>query len=170
MANKGNKRVLEVNKKVLANHFYPLVGINLFYILVRIFYFYDSFFFWDGVAFLFLAFVEFFCYKALADMATPEFAADGELLGAGMDLTFGGIAEYYKDVIYVTLFVQVGSIYSSRFLLFWLLIPIFALYKLWVGIIAPWIFAPAPEPMDEETKKKLEKKEKKANRVKYVSR
>ena len=37
------------------------------------------------------------------------------------------------------------SLLSDYFWYGWLIIPGFALYKLWSGIIAPWIFAPAAE-------------------------
>eukprot|EP00128_Syssomonas_multiformis_P011979 Colp12_sorted_trinity150504_noHs@10112 len=169
MANKGNKKTLETNKRILSQHLNAILGVNVFYVLVRIAWFYDSFGFWQWVLFALSTLAYWGCYGLLASAARPTFSESGELLDGGHDLSVGGLTEYYKDILYVTMFTQVCSTYSDNFWFLWLVVPAFAGFKLWTGVIAPWIFAPAPEegPMDEKTRKKLEKKEKKMNKIRY---
>jgi hypothetical protein len=55
---------------------------------------------------------------------------------------------------------QLMSLISTYFYLLPIVIPIFAFYKLWVNVLGPWFFAPAPEEGDEKnlnTQKKREK-------------
>ena len=49
-------------------------------------------------------------------------------------------------MLYVTMFVQLGSGFvSDWFWLFYLIPPAIGLYYLWTGIIYPWISRPDPE-------------------------
>lgn len=78
--------------------------------------------------------------------ATPSFSESGALTSAGTDLNMeGGVTDYFKDLIIVTCAVMVTSLISDYFWFGWLIIPLFALVKLWTTVISPWIFAPAPE-------------------------
>ncbi|XP_063683928.1 transmembrane protein 208-like [Bolinopsis microptera] len=64
----------------------------------------------------------------------------------GTDLNMdGGVTDYFKDIIIVTCVVMILSLISDYFWYGWLIIPGFALVKLWTSVISPWIFAPAPE-------------------------
>lgn len=47
---------------------------------------------------------------------------------------------------------------------FQLQIPVFAGYKLWVGVLAPWFFAPAPED-DGDDDKKSKKRDRRMRRM-----
>lgn len=86
------------------------------------------------------------CYRYMEAAAKPSYSASGALVSGGTDLDMeGGMSDYFKDIIMVTCTVVLLSLVSDYFWYLWLIIPGFALYKLWSGIIAPWIFAPAPE-------------------------
>ena len=106
------------------------------------------------------------CYKFLSMMATPIFSETGALIDAGSDLNCeSGTAEYIKDIVIVTLIVTLLGLLSSYFWLFWLVVPIYAFYKLWVNILAPWFFQEPPPEVDEKKAKKIERKQ---QRRKYL--
>lgn len=87
----------------------------------------------------------------------------------GIDLNLkGGFADYIKDLIITTTFCASTSAYSNVFWLLWLWLPAFYTYKIWVSMIAPWIFAPAPEELAPEvSEKKRKKMERKMARAGY---
>jgi hypothetical protein len=58
----------------------------------------------------------------------------------------GGLADHVKDLIILTAGSQALSLVSTWLWLLLLLAPLRALYKLWTGVIGPWIFAPGEEP------------------------
>ncbi|EIE24030.1 DUF788-domain-containing protein [Coccomyxa subellipsoidea C-169] len=111
------------------------------------------------------------CYSGIASMAEPTYGANGELLDGGSDLNMGGLCTYYHDLIYLAAIVQIGTIFSSRFWMAFLVVPLYAAYQLWVNIVKPYFLAPRPQSVaQEETpaeKKKREKLERKQNRVRY---
>ena len=78
----------------------------------------------------------------------------------------GGLAEHLKDMIILTALSQAFSIITSWFWLLLLLAPARAALMLWTNVIAPWIFAPAPEEDDISDKKraKMDRKMKRAMR------
>ena len=55
---------------------------------------------------------------------------------------------------------------SDYFFLLLLLAPLQAFWILWKNVIAPWIFAEAPEP-DEADLKRQSKKERRQQKIKY---
>lgn len=86
----------------------------------------------------------------------------------GIDLNLeGGFADYMKDTIITTSICTGLSVISRGFWALWLWLPGFAVYKIWVTFIAPWIFAPAPEEDTEMAEKKRKKKERKLARAGY---
>lgn len=86
----------------------------------------------------------------------------------GIDLNLeGGFADYMKDTIITTSICTGLSVISRGFWALWLWLPGFAIYKIWVTVVAPWIFAPAPEEDTEMNEKKRRKKERKMARAGY---
>ncbi|KAK6051196.1 hypothetical protein COOONC_11298 [Cooperia oncophora] len=67
--------------------------------------------------------------------------------------------EYCKDTIIVTVFVQVLALYSSFAYLILLVIPAAAVYKVFFGVILPWITAPSGDSNEEMDDKKMRKRE-----------
>lgn len=91
------------------------------------------------------------------------------VIDGGIDLNMkGGFADHIKDVIITTAICTCLSAFSNWFWVLWLLVPAYFSYKIWVGMIAPWIFAPPPdEPAPELADKKRKKMERKMARAGY---
>ncbi|GLJ28607.1 hypothetical protein SUGI_0563740 [Cryptomeria japonica] len=140
---------------------------NVVYILVRMLIFHSSFTWkhWIGLAVTSAAYA--LPYLQLSSMAQPSYEENGDLLDGGFDLSTGGICGYLHDVIYITSFVQLGSIISAKFWYAYLVIPAFAAYKLY-DISKGWFQSSAEEPEDEKSRRKREKMERKASRPKFV--
>lgn len=108
-------------------------------------------------------------YDQLAGMAKATYDDSGELIDGGFDMNGGGLCSYLHDVLYITIFVQLASIISDKFWLVYLVIPIFALYKLWQLVLYPFFFQSSVEDVeDEKAKRKREKMERKAGRTKFL--
>lgn len=97
-------------------------------------------------------------------MAKPVFSGPSKtVVDGGIDLNLkAGFADNLKDLIITTAFCTGCSIFSNYFWLVWLWLPIYYCYKIWVSVIAPWIFEPAPEEaapeIAEKKRKKMERK------------
>lgn len=111
------------------------------------------------------------CYRGIAAMARPAYGPNGELVDGGADLSLGGTLEYLHDVLYVTAFVHTMTLVSDWFWMVYLVIPTYASYLLWIGVVKPYVFAPGPEETSDSRAdaKKKAKMEKKASRVKYMN-
>ncbi|CAK5121997.1 unnamed protein product [Meloidogyne enterolobii] len=92
-----------------------------------------------------------------------------QIVDAGLDLNdpqaFG---EYCKDVVILSVLVQILSLFSAYFYLLLLILPMFGFYKLWTKLLGPWFFAPAPE-IDENTDGK-KKRDKRREKTVYLRR
>ena len=82
----------------------------------------------------------------LSRAASPKYAPlekGGQLLSGGADLSQEGVTEYTWDMLYVTMFVQLGTGFvSDLFWLIYLIPPSVAFYFLWTKVIYPWISKP----------------------------
>ncbi|XP_052061696.1 transmembrane protein 208-like [Mytilus californianus] len=144
---KGLKQIEEENASTLKFYLYIILGVNVTYFILQCFLFWDSF--TGGIITLsvFAVALNFGCYQFMSHMA-----------GSKIDLNMSeGMSEHAKDILLYTCIVQSLSIISNYFWLIWLVIPGRAFYLLWVNILGPWFFAPAPE-QDEKKQKKLERK------------
>ncbi|XP_062621495.1 transmembrane protein 208-like [Saccostrea cucullata] len=155
---KGAKQIVEENKATLQFYQYVIGGVNVAFFLVQYFLFWE--FFTAFYVFLWLSAVA-VClgsYQFMASMGRAKYSTDGALLDSGIDLNMeSGMAEHAKDLLLLTSIVMCLSLLSNFFWILWLLAPIRAFYMLWVNILAPWIFAPAPE-VDEKKQKKMERR------------
>ncbi|EKM59452.1 uncharacterized protein PHACADRAFT_249951 [Phanerochaete carnosa HHB-10118-sp] len=96
----------------------------------------------------------------------------GTLISSGEDLAHPGILEWCFDVIYITWACQVGSgLFGTWVWWLYLIIPGYAVYKLWGSVISPILLGrggsspveaenPAPQP----TSKRQEKLKKRSER------
>lgn len=168
MANQGAKKRKEENARHMANLRRLIIACNAIYILVRMLIFLSSFTWKHWIGLIVTSAVYFIPYNQLAKMANPSYGDDGELLDGGFDMSTGGICGYLHDVIYITSFVQIMSILSGKFWYTYLVIPAFGVYKC-SGLIRGFLSQGSEdEPEDDKTRKKREKMEKKASRVKFV--
>ncbi|KAL3245761.1 hypothetical protein MRX96_058287 [Rhipicephalus microplus] len=69
-----------------------------------------------------------------------------------------GMGEHLKDLIILTACIQTLSLASTYVWYLWLVAPAYAFYLLWVNVLAPWVFQPAPPEVDDKKQKKLERK------------
>ena len=71
-----------------------------------------------------------------------------------------GLAEHVKDAIILTAIAQILSLLSNYFWLALSFAPLRLFWMAWKSIIAPWLFAPAPEKeeIDEKKQRKLDRK------------
>lgn len=142
-ARKGEKEILAGNSKTLVFYKRMISGTLILYAVVR---WLQGFSTMHIVLSLISGLGLSLCYSYMQAAAKPSYSASGALVNGGTDLDMeGGMSDYFKDIIMVTCSVVMLSLLSDYFWYGWLIIPGFALYKLWSGIIAPWIFAPAAE-------------------------
>ena len=101
------------------------------------------------------------CYFMLSRAASPKYAPlekGGGLVSGGADLGQAGVIEYTWDILYVTIFVQLGTGFLSDWLwLVYTIPPCIGFYYLWTMVIYPWISKPdEPEGLAQpEPKKKV---------------
>ncbi len=85
---------------------------------------------------------------------------------SGLDLNMPeGMAEHVKDAIILAAGSQMLSLLSNYLWLLMLFLPLRAFWMLWVTVISPWLFAPAPEEDSEAEAKKQKKMERKMRRM-----
>ncbi|KAK3414860.1 hypothetical protein EUGRSUZ_H00166 [Eucalyptus grandis] len=115
MANQGAKKRKEENARHMARLRHLIIACNVIYILLRMLIFHSSFTWKHWVGLLVTSASYAVPYLQLAKMAQPTYAADGELLDGGFNMSTGGVCGYLHDVIFITSFVQVASIISGKF-------------------------------------------------------
>lgn len=157
-ATKGQKQILEENKSTLKFYAMIAAATTLIHCLVSYICFWDAFGTKNTVLGIFSVAVFIGCYQFMAYMARATFSETGQLTDGGIDLNMEtGIAEHVKDLIILTSACQVLSLVSNYFWLLWLLAPGRGFYLLWVNILGPWFFQPAPE-VDEKKQKKMDRR------------
>eukprot|EP00898_Chlorokybus_atmophyticus_P001526 jgi/Chlat1/2374/Chrsp17S02638 len=170
MAGAGAKKRVEANRRRLQLLLYAILGASALHAVLRLAVFGRTAGWFQYALFALACAAHWFCYSQLAIFAAPVYGSDGELVDGGADLSMGGMCEYYHDIIYITAFVQVASIFSGKFWLLWLVVPVYALYQLWIHVLQPYVFSKRAQMDDDDdprAKKKREKAERKASRVKY---
>uniref|UniRef100_A0A914WMA9 Transmembrane protein 208 n=1 Tax=Plectus sambesii TaxID=2011161 RepID=A0A914WMA9_9BILA len=149
---KGQKQIHEENQATFKYYSAMAVVSAAVYFAVASLLFGISSYEW--MAYLFTVFAQGVAVFIMQNMAKATKNDKGQVLDAGLDLNLeGGFGEYCKDVVILASIVQLLSLTWSKFWFLMILIPIFAGYKLWVGILAPWFFAPAPEEEESDDKK-----------------
>ncbi|XP_053202527.1 transmembrane protein 208-like isoform X2 [Panonychus citri] len=160
-ATKGQKQILEDNKSTIKLYL-GISSVSLItYLLVTFIFFFQQFTF----RYMFFTFLTIIIYIGaigfMKFMAQPSYSETGSLVDGGLDLNMeAGMAEYAKDIVILTAGVQLLSLISNYFILLWFAAPGYASYLIWVNILGPWIFAPAPEegPVNEKKQKKLDRR------------
>ncbi|BBN17117.1 hypothetical protein MPTK1_7g12130 [Marchantia polymorpha subsp. ruderalis] len=169
MANQGAKKRREENLKHMKNLALVVLCSNAIYILGRIVIFNSSVTWKHYIGMIATSGVYHVTYNWIKDLSLPTYDDKGELTDGGFDLKSPGLCSYLHDVLYVTAFVQFGSIFSDKFWYAFFVIPAFAFYKLWTLILYPYFFlSQKEEPENEVTRKKREKAERKANKPKFA--
>jgi len=85
-------------------------------------------------------------YGFLWSSAMPKYDATGALIYGGADMDGKGVLEYSWDLLFVTMFIQLGTgLVSDWFWLTAIIPPVIGMYYLWVKVIYPWISTPDAE-------------------------
>lgn len=150
-ATKGQKQIEKENQETLKWYVSLAVGTLLPRLLITSMYMTTSNIVWT----CFALFIHIMALVAMYYTALP-----------GVDLNLaGGFGEKLKDIILSTSICSVITCYSNWFWFLMLWLPAYYVYKLWVTVIGPWIFQPAPEgPPPEVAEKKRKKMERKMAR------
>ncbi|KAJ1807755.1 hypothetical protein LPJ77_002813 [Coemansia sp. RSA 2523] len=173
MANQSAKRVTQQNAQRMSLLSKLFIGINAFYIFIRVVFQYRSLSWTGSIMYLATAGVETLLYMNLYSVSRPRYDPGGVLVSSGTDLSQPGLVSYMFDYIYISWFVHVLSLLTKWAWALYFVIPVY------VGVLAaPYVkqflgsrssSKPAPSAEDEaKEKKRREKKERKQQRAKYV--
>ncbi|XP_013140027.1 PREDICTED: transmembrane protein 208-like [Papilio polytes] len=81
------------------------------------------------------------CYHFMRHITRPEYSMQTyQLLDPGHDLNMdGGIGEHVKDVVIVASVTHLLALFSNKFWLTLVIIPLKALWLFWVNVLGPWL-------------------------------
>ncbi|KAF5370146.1 hypothetical protein D9758_001281 [Tetrapyrgos nigripes] len=96
----------------------------------------------------------------------------GALISYGEDLGQPGVTEWCFDILYITWTCQIGSgAFGEWFWWLYMVIPIYAVFKLWMSVISPMFFGGSSSPAaasegaeKESTSKRQEKLRKRSEK------
>jgi hypothetical protein len=164
MAGGGAKKRAEENKRTI-----QLIGIYILvcsavYAVVRLWLKSSSLTWGHYAGFAATLTAHGICYLSIAAVGRPV-VQNGSVIDGGGDLS-KGVIQYYFDILYVTGFVQILSAFTDWGWYVFLLVPAFGLHLLVTKVILPLMAASKKEeePMDEATRKKLERTQQRAER------
>ncbi|KAH9482599.1 Transmembrane protein 208-like protein [Psilocybe cubensis] len=98
----------------------------------------------------------------------------GTLISSGEDLSQPGVTEWCFDILYITWACQIGSgAFGEWFWWLYMIIPLYAVFKLWTSVISPLVLGkgsggPAEsttekEPVGSKRQEKLRKRQEKGD-------
>lgn len=166
-ATKGQKQIYEGNQETLKRFTFVAIASIL---IKLIFLFYRSSTTYVAIFLvLFSIIVQGASIFGMRYMAKPVISGPSKnVVDGGIDLNLsGGFADKLKDIMITTSACSILSVFSEGFWALWLWLPGYFVYEVWVNVIAPWIFQPAPEENDEKSDKKKRKLERKMARAGY---
>ncbi|KAJ1875975.1 hypothetical protein LPJ55_000155 [Coemansia sp. RSA 990] len=170
MANQSAKRIAQQNALRISTLNKVLVGVNAFYLFVRVVLQFGSLNWTEAFTYVVTAGIEVLLYMNLYQISRPRYDPGGILVSAGTDLSQPGLVSYMFDYIYITWFVHLLSLLTKWAWALYLSIPLYLLV-----LAAPYIrqyMAKPQEPAQrpEDAAKELKRREKKERkqRTKYV--
>lgn len=138
MANDSKKKLHEKNMKTMAA---LKKGLLIYWLCYAVFravlykYVHVSQLIFTGLTF----FVAWFAYGAFSRFSEARYK-DGKLVRAGADIQKGFLT-YVWDVLYVTHFCLLLSLFSPKMLWSYAVIPGVGAVLLWKKVIGPWLFS-----------------------------
>uniref|UniRef100_A0AC34QRY9 Transmembrane protein 208 n=1 Tax=Panagrolaimus sp. JU765 TaxID=591449 RepID=A0AC34QRY9_9BILA len=166
-ATRGQKLIFEENQQTLRYYFAAAFITTSLVGTIYTLWFSGSVgpYFWTAWAFAAIA--AFGAVMLMKSMTKAVRNEKNQVVDAGFDLNdpTAALGEYCKDAVILSTIAQFLCLLWSKFIFIIALLPIYAVYKIWVNWLGPWFFAPAPE---EEVVD--DKKLRKQQRVKYVRR
>ncbi|KAL1432554.1 hypothetical protein MTO96_013304 [Rhipicephalus appendiculatus] len=157
---KGQKQIVEENKQTIKFYSIMSVAALIVHLIAHMVLWRDSITLSYTLLFFFSMLVYGGCIQTMRYMARASYSETGQLLDGGLDLNMAqaGMGEHLKDLIILTACIQTLSLASTYVWFLWLVAPAYAFYLLWVNVLGPWVFQPAPPEVDDKKQKKLERK------------
>lgn len=164
MAGGGAKKRAEENKRTLQLIGVYIVVCSAVHAVVRLWLKQSSVAGWHYVAYAATLAAHAIAYLSMVAIARPV-VQNSTVVDGGGDLS-KGVIQYYFDLVYVTGFVQILAAFTDYGWYVFLLVPGFAAYLLVTKVIMPVIAAAKTEdePMDDATRKRLERTQQRADR------
>jgi hypothetical protein len=164
MANQGSKKRVEENSKRLRLLQAIMAVSTGLYALLNLYVYSARATWWTWAGFLLCLATYAATYSGIAASARPVYDERGELIDGGADLNMGGMNSYYHDLLYLTGIVLLLTCLSPWFWLLLLAAPGFAFHKLWVHVLWPYLNSGKEAPIDEATRKKMERAQARSER------
>ncbi|KAJ2776773.1 hypothetical protein GGI15_004740 [Coemansia interrupta] len=178
MAKQSAKRIAQENAARLALMSKLLVGVNGFYLVIRLFFQYSTLGWGETLMYLVTLLIELLLYRSLYMTSRPRYDTTGALVDAGTDLSQPGLVSYMFDYIYISWFVHLLSLVTRWAWMVYLAIPAYLAVAFgpsamrFLGIGQGSGGRQEQGEVTEEDaareKKRREKKERKQQRVKYA--
>ena len=142
-----------------------ILSCNVAFLAFRVAYLFSTFSRWHQAGFALQLVSYAGLYGFLRMSCTPKHGADGTLIFGGEDMDSKGVLEYVWDLLYVTMFIQIGTGFVSDW--FWataIIPPGIGFYYLWSQFIYPWISKPDAEPEQMMNRRQQREAERDAKR------
>ncbi|CAG8748357.1 17423_t:CDS:2 [Dentiscutata erythropus] len=164
MAKQSDKKIAQENLKCLSNLKWGFIIVNAIYVCFRILYCFETFGFGIATLYFVTLGISMFLGAKLKSLGSPRFGPGGNVEWPGTDLNSKGMMEYMFDIIYVTWAVHIGSMFYEGVWWFYLLIPLYALYKIWTLFIQPSMFSGNEGTIPQEKSNRQKKMEKRQSK------
>ncbi|KAJ7667770.1 hypothetical protein DFH06DRAFT_1280651 [Mycena polygramma] len=173
MANASAKRIANQNESTVKTLKLGMILPTIISIVLRLLFRRSSLPPSKGALFLYTVtfFPAFFLSNYLIRIGTTRRdPTTGTLLSYGEDLHQPGVTEWCFDILYVTWACQMGSgAFGEWVWWLYLVIPIYAVYKLWTSVVSPMLGKSSPVAQEsatdkEEPSKRQEKMRKRSER------
>mmetsp|Transcript_60680 Transcript_60680/g.131495 ORF Transcript_60680/g.131495 Transcript_60680/m.131495 type:complete len:158 (-) Transcript_60680:110-583(-) len=151
MAGHAEKKQKAHAEVTIQYYLWAIIAVNVIYFSWRVLLNWGSMGFWNKAGMLLFSGVSYFTYSSI-----------GHSLSLGLDF------EYYNDLFLINLVSQAIVSFTDWGWLVYLAVPAFLLHKL-IKLLMDYVFTPTAEEAaenDPKNKKKMEKKQKQAERPK----
>ncbi|KAF0434660.1 DUF788-domain-containing protein [Gigaspora margarita] len=160
MAKQSDKKIAQENLKCLNSLKWGFIIVNSIYFIFRILYHFESFGSRTAVFYFVTLGISIYLGSEINRYGAPTYGVRGNVLWSGVDLNSKGSIEYMFDIIYVTWAVHIGSMFYEGFWLFYLSIPLYALYKIWTFFTNPFSGSEGSVPQEKSNRqRKMEKRQ-----------
>ncbi|KAI9294381.1 DUF788-domain-containing protein [Neoconidiobolus thromboides FSU 785] len=136
MANLQKKKIIQKNEQLLTQLQKIFLGVNAYFIIIRLLFQYSSLTFYNLLAYIFTVGLSWLIYFQLIKLAKPTLNG-AQIVNPGEDLSSKGLISYMFDILYITWFIQVTTTISNYFWYVYLLIPGYGAYLLIFNIVLP---------------------------------
>ncbi|KAJ7937277.1 hypothetical protein B0H13DRAFT_1945154 [Mycena leptocephala] len=157
MANASAKRIANQNESTVKTLKLGMIVPTIISLVLRLLFRRGSLPPSKGALFLYTVtfFPAFFLSNYLIRIGTTRRdPTTGTLISYGEDLSQPGVTEWCFDILYVTWACQIGSgAFGEWFWWLYMIIPIYAVYKLWTSVVSPMLGRSSPVTEDSSTDK-----------------